>query len=66
MEKVANPSKLEQINELHSEYTKKLKELFDEHGDACGVLNDTALVIQQLDLSNTVWLDDRLKTEIPK
>ena len=45
MEKVENPSK-EQINELHSECTKKLKELFDEHRNACGVLNDNALVIQ--------------------
>ncbi|KAL9971823.1 hypothetical protein ACROYT_G018034 [Oculina patagonica] len=43
MEKVENPSE-EQITELHSEYTRKLKELFDEHRDACGESKDTELV----------------------
>ena len=36
----------EEINELHSGYVKKLKELFDKHRDACGVPRDTELVIQ--------------------
>ena len=45
VEKVESPSE-EQINELHSEYTRKLKELFDKHRDACGVPNYTELVIQ--------------------
>ena len=45
MERTENPS-TEQINELHSEYVKGLKELFDKHRDACGILKDTELVIQ--------------------
>ncbi|KAJ7376975.1 hypothetical protein OS493_031247 [Desmophyllum pertusum] len=45
VEKVESPS-AEQINELHSQYVGKLKELFDEHRDACGELKDTELVIQ--------------------
>ena len=45
VEKVENPSK-QQINELHSEYKTKLVELFDKHRDACGVPQETELVIQ--------------------
>lgn len=45
MERTEKPSE-EQINELHSEYVRKLKELFDKHRDACGVPRDTELVIQ--------------------
>lgn len=45
VERTENPS-VEQINELHSEYVKKLKGLFDKHRDACGVPRDTELVIQ--------------------
>lgn len=40
-----NPSD-EEINELHSKYVRKLKELFDKHRDACRVIRDTELVIQ--------------------
>lgn len=45
VKKVENPSE-EQINELHSKYVRKLKELFEEHRDACGESRDTELVIQ--------------------
>jgi len=45
VERTEKPSE-EQINELHSEYVRKLKELFDKHRDACGVPRDTELVIQ--------------------
>lgn len=45
VEKVDNPSD-EEINELHSKYVRKLKELFDKHRDACRVTRDTELVIQ--------------------
>lgn len=45
VERTENPSD-EQILELHSEYVRKLKELFDKHRDACGVPRDTELVIQ--------------------
>ena len=45
MERVENPSK-EQINKLHSEYAQKLRELFYEHRDVCGVPQGSELVIQ--------------------
>lgn len=45
VERVENPSK-EQINKLHSEYAQKLRELFYEHRDVCGVPQGTELVIQ--------------------
>ncbi|KAL9963500.1 hypothetical protein ACROYT_G027011 [Oculina patagonica] len=45
VKKVENPSE-EEINQLHSEYVRKLKELFDEHRDACGESKETELVIQ--------------------
>ena len=40
-----NPSK-EQIDELHSKYKEKLKELFENQRDSCGVPRDVELVIQ--------------------
>lgn len=45
VEKVENPRE-KQINKLHSEYAQKLKELFYEYRDVCGVPQDTELVIQ--------------------
>ena len=45
VEKVENPSE-QQINKLHSEYKEKLKELFEQHRDACDVPKETELVIQ--------------------
>ena len=45
VEKVENPSE-QQMNKLHSEYKEKLKELFEQHRDACGVQKETELVIQ--------------------
>lgn len=40
-----NPRK-EQTDELHSKYKEKLKELFENHRDSCGVPRDVELVIQ--------------------
>ena len=45
VEKMENPSEQE-INDLHSKYKEKLKELFDNYRDVCGVPRDTELVIQ--------------------
>lgn len=45
VDKVENPS-MEQISELHSKYKDELRELFENHRDACGVPRDTELVIQ--------------------
>lgn len=45
VDKVENPS-MEQISELHSKYKDELRELFENHRDACGVPRNTELVIQ--------------------